>query len=66
MHKQDLALICLPLNQIAKGCSHGVMVKAIDYNIVISEFEFQSYYYIHFRTNALGKGMNPLILPTMG
>ena len=27
------------------------------------EFEFQSRYYIHFRTNKLGIGMNPLILP---
>ena len=26
----------------------------------------QSYYYVHFRTNNLGKGMNTLILPAMG
>ena len=26
----------------------------------------QSRYYVHFRTNALGKGMNPLILSAMG
>ena len=32
----------------------------------ISEFELQSHYYIHFQTNTLGKGMNPLILPGMG
>ena len=29
-------------------------------------FEIQSLCYIHFRTNTLGKGMNPLILPAMG
>ena len=44
----------------------GVMVKAMDCGIVVSEFEFQSRYSVHFRTNTLGKGMNPLILPAMG
>ena len=47
-------------------CPRGVMVKAMDCRIVVSEFELQSRYYIHFRTNTLGKGMNPLILPAMG
>ena len=28
---------------------------------VISEFEFQLRYYVYFRTNTLGQGMNPLI-----
>ena len=42
------------------------MVKAIDSGIVVSEFVLQSRYYIHFRANTLGKGMNPLILPAMG
>ena len=51
---------------IAQGGPRGVMVKAMDSGIVESEFELQSCYYIHFRTNILGKGMNPLILPAMG
>ena len=42
------------------------MVKAMDFGIVVSEFELQSRYYIHFRAKTFGKGMNPLILPTMG
>ena len=42
------------------------MVKAIDYEIVVSEFELLSRYYVHFRGNTLGKGMNLLILPAMG
>ena len=42
------------------------MVKAMDYGIVVCEFELQSNYYVHFRANTLGKGMNPLILPAMG
>ena len=48
------------------GCPHGVMVKATDGGIVVSEFVFQSRYYGHFRANTHGKGMNPLILPAMG
>ena len=44
-----------------RGCPRGVMVKAMD-----CEFEFQSHYYVHFRANTFGKGMNPLILPPMG
>ena len=42
------------------------MVKALDYGIVVSTFEFQLRYYIQFRANTLGKSMNPLNLPTMG
>ena len=42
------------------------MVQAMDCEIVVTEFELQSRYYVHFRTNALGKGMNPLILPAFG
>ena len=44
----------------------GVRVKAMDCGIVVREFVLQSRYYVHFRANTLGKGMNPLILPAMG
>ena len=47
-------------------CPRGVMVKAMDCGIVVSEFVLQPRYYFHFRENTLGKGMNPLILPAMG
>ncbi len=50
------------VNQHLTGCPRGVMVKAI----VVREFVLQSRYYVYFRTNTLGKGMNPLILPAMG
>ena len=40
--------------------------KAMDCGIVVREFVLQSRYYVHFRANTLGKGMNPLILPAMG
>ncbi len=45
------------------GCPRGVMVKAMNCGIVVREFVLQSRYYVHFRPNTLGKGMNPLILP---
>ena len=47
-------------------CPRGVMVKAMGYGIVVREFVLQSHYYVHFRANTPRKGMNPLILPTMG
>ena len=45
------------------GCPRGVMVKAMNCGIVVREFVLQSRYYVHFRANTLGKGVNPLILP---
>ena len=47
------------------GCPRGVIVKKMDCGIIVSEFVLQSRYYVHFQTNTLGKGMNPLILPAM-
>ena len=35
------------------------MVKAMDCRIVVSEFELQSHYYVHFQANTFGKRMNP-------
>ena len=49
-----------------EGCPRGATVKAMDCGIVVREFVLQSCYYVHFRANTLGKGMNPLILPAMG
>ena len=48
------------------GCPRSVMVKLMDCGIVVSEFVFQSRYYVHFQANTLRKGINPLILPAMG
>ena len=42
-----------------------IIVKAMDCGIMINKFEVESRYYIHFGTNTLGKGMNPLILLAM-
>ena len=45
------------------GCPRGVMVKAIDFGIVVSEFVLQ---YVHFRANTLGKGIEPPYPPSYG
>ena len=63
-----LNLNCLYKNQSVfyeqpGGCPRGV--KAMDYGILVSKFELQSRYYVHFQANTLGKDMNPLILPSM-
>ena len=47
-------------------CPRGVMVKAMDCSLEVSEFELQSRYYIHFRINTLRKGLTPLILLVRG
>ena len=52
----------MPMLPKEDGGARGVMVKAMDCGIVVSEFVLQSRYYVHFRTNTNEKGMNPLIL----
>ena len=47
-------------------CPCGVIVKAMECGIAVSEFVLQLRYYVHFRANTIGKGMNSLILPAMG
>ena len=39
-----------------------VVPNVLAYNIVGNEFEPQSRYYVHFRTNALLKGLSPLLV----
>ena len=49
-----------------QGFPRGVMVKTMDCGIVVSEFELQSRHYVYFRTNTLGKDMNPPYPPSYG
>ena len=35
-----------------------VVANVVDCDLVVSEFELQSRYYVNFRTNTFGKGMN--------
>ena len=51
---------------LIRACPCGVMVKVMDCRIVVSEFVLQSRYYVHYRANTLGKGMNPIIFPAVG
>ena len=45
---------------------YGIMAKILDCGLEASELEFQLCYYINFLTNTFGKGINLLILPSMG
>ena len=49
-----------------RGCPLGVIVKAMDCGIVVSEFVLQSRHYVHFRANTLRKGIKPILPPGMG
>ena len=42
------------------GSLYDVVSYMLDYNIVVSQFELWSHYYVHFQTNTREKGMNPL------
>ena len=56
---------CILTGRKFGGSPRGVMVKAMDCGIVVSEFVLQSRYYVHFRANTPEKGMKPLILSAM-
>ena len=49
------------LEKMYGGIPHSVVANILNCNIVVSKFKLQSCYYVYFWTNALGKGMNPLI-----
>ena len=46
-------------------CTRSVVANVLDCNTVVSEFEIQSHYYVHFWTNIPEKGMNYLTHPGM-
>ena len=39
----------------------GIVATVLNSDIVVSEFEFQARYYVHFQINTYEKGMNSLI-----
>ena len=46
-------------NQVySRGNLRSVMANVLYCDILVSEFELHLRYYVHFRTNALRKGMN--------
>ena len=50
---EEVSVWQLQVHRFKEKCPRGVMVKAMYWGIVVSEFEFQSHYYVHFRTNTL-------------
>ena len=56
----------LVLLSIYKGNLRGKVANVLDCDIVVSEFELRSCYYVYFRTNTRGKGMNHLNPTAMG
>ena len=57
--------VCAVLDNLVtlvfRGSSHCVMADMMHCEIRVDEFQLLSCYSIHFQTNILGKGMNPLI-----
>ena len=47
--------------EMMKGSLHSVEANKLDGDVVVIQFELQSCYYYHFRTNNFRKGMNSLI-----
>ena len=58
-HHVPLAQISLTFSRHSE-LTQGVMVKATDCGIIVSEIKFLSRYYVHFRANTLGKVWTPL------
>ena len=61
LHRNTKVTVHSPSNDtvffnIAVGCPRSVMVKVMDFGIVVIEFALQSRYYVHFRANTIGKG----------
>ena len=46
------------------GSLHGVMVNVLDCSLEVCKFKLQSRYYVHIRSNTLGKSMK-FIFPAM-
>ena len=43
----------------------GVMAKVLVWGLEVSDFDLQSRYYVHFRTNTPGKIVSPLSQPQL-
>ena len=64
LNAKTVLYITVQLRESTISMSKTVPFPTIQFSI--SEFELQSRYYVPFRANNLGKGMDPLILPAMG
>ena len=61
MKKVWKLIICTSYLSIGRNPRDGVMSKVLNCGLQISKFELQSCNSVHFWTNTLEKGMNPLI-----
>ena len=43
----------------------GVVANILDCDIIVSVFDLQMYYYVHFQTNTFVKDMNSFIFSAM-
>ena len=48
--------LSFPFKDVGVGIICGIMVKVLDCGILVSEFELQLRYYVHFHTNSLQGG----------
>ena len=48
-----------------RSSSNGVVVNALDYDIVVNEFELKSRYYFHLRKNTIWKSMEAHVATIM-
>ena len=60
-----LEIECVMESNTFRGSPYGVVTNVLDCDIVESKFKIQLHYYIHFWTNALGKGRNFFISQVM-
>ena len=45
---------------------HGVVVKMLDYGIIVSEFKLHLLYYIRFQTSTFQKGARGVVVIVVG
>ena len=55
-----------PYRYFKDSCFRGVKAKVMDRWIVVSEFELQSHYYVHFQTNTVWERYEPPYPPSYG
>ena len=63
MKANEKQIICFIIHAMNP---RGAEVNAVDEDIVVSEFEPQSSYYVHFQSNDLQKNLKFLYPTTMG
>ena len=58
-------MIFVEISLLLEKSLRGVETNVMNCDIVISEFELKSSYYVHFQTNTFGKYVKTFIPPTL-